>query len=235
MTRTRARGRTIALLALVAGLVLLAVSGVAWALRATPAPAPAVPGPAISGPASPGPVSRGGVVPEPVAAGPSAAPRGEVEPAAAPVGLTVERAGETLLAAPVVPVGVDAAGAMGVPRDVDTVGWYRFGAAPGAGTGSALLAGHVDDREQGLGAFHDLGGLVPGDLVTVRRDGAPPIRYAVREVRSVAKDALAAEELVARAGPPRLTLVTCGGPFDRQTRSYRDNVVVVALPAPATP
>jgi hypothetical protein len=35
----------------------------------------------------------------------------------------------------------------------------------------------------------------------------------------------------ARDGPPRLALVTCGGPFDERTRHYRDNVVITAEPA----
>lgn len=220
MTRTRApgpvKGRVArgvaALVALVAGLALLAGTGVAWALRVAPAPAPAGP-----------------VVPDRVAA-PAGDPGAAGPVAAEPVGLTVDRAGRTLLAAPVLPVGVDATGAMGVPEEVATVGWYRFGPAPGAGTGSALLAGHVDDRVQGPGAFHDLAGLAPGDVVTVRRSAALAVRYEVREVRAVDKQALPAGELFARDGPPRLTLVTCGGPFDRATRSYRDNVVVTAVP-----
>jgi hypothetical protein len=218
VTRTRARGRFLALLALVAGLAVLTGTGVAWALRAAPAPAATStePGRVVPTPAEPGPLVW--------------APTGDPGPLAEPVGLTVERAGETLLAAPVVPVGVGATGTMDVPRDVTTVGWYRFGAAPGAAAGSAVLAGHVDDREQGPGAFHDLVGLAPGDVVTVRRAGAPPARYAVREVRAVDKDVLPAGELFARHGPPRLTLVTCGGPFDRETRSYRDNVLVTAAP-----
>ena len=34
----------------------------------------------------------------------------------------------------------------------------------------------------------------------------------------------------ARDGAPRLTLITCGGPFDAKTRHYRDNIVVTARP-----
>ncbi|GAA2888632.1 class F sortase [Pseudonocardia halophobica] len=203
-----------ALFALVAGLALLAGTGVAWALRATPAPVPPPAGPVVPG-------SVAAPAWDPGAAGPVTAE---------PVGLTVDRAGRTLLTAPVLPVGVDASGAMGVPAEVATVGWYRFGPAPGAGAGSAVLAGHVDDREQGPGAFHDLAGLAPGDVVTIRRSAAPPVRYEVRAVRVVDKQALPAGELFARDGPPRLTLVTCGGPFDRGSRSYRDNVVVTAVP-----
>jgi len=33
-------------------------------------------------------------------------------------------------------------------------------------------------------------------------------------------------------GPPMLTLVTCGGPFDSATHHYRDNIVVSAAPIP---
>jgi hypothetical protein len=36
------------------------------------------------------------------------------------------------------------------------------------------------------------------------------------------------DRLFARDGPPRLTLITCGGPFLPEFGSYRDNVVVVA-------
>ena len=38
------------------------------------------------------------------------------------------------------------------------------------------------------------------------------------------------DRLFARDGPPRLTLITCGGPFLPEYLSYRDNVVVVAEP-----
>ena len=34
-----------------------------------------------------------------------------------------------------------------------------------------------------------------------------------------------------RAGPPRLTLVTCGGEFDDENRRYLSNFVLTATPA----
>jgi hypothetical protein len=34
-----------------------------------------------------------------------------------------------------------------------------------------------------------------------------------------------------RAGPPRLTLVTCGGEFDYENRRYLSNLVLTAIPA----
>jgi hypothetical protein len=35
----------------------------------------------------------------------------------------------------------------------------------------------------------------------------------------------------AREGDPQLVLITCGGEFDAQARSYEDNVVAFARPA----
>ena len=64
------------------------------------------------------------------------------------------------------PVGVAPDGEMAVPDDVERIGWYRFGPAPGS-DGSAVLAGHVDDREQGLGALFPLRDAGVGDEVLV--------------------------------------------------------------------
>jgi LPXTG-site transpeptidase (sortase) family protein len=120
---------------------------------------------------------------------------------------------------------------MEVPFDVATVGWYRFGPGPGSGSGSAVLSGHVDDREQGFGAFHRLGDLAPGDPVAVElADGGRTLTYRVESVTRIPKADLPVAEVFSRGGPPRLTLVTCGGPFDYDAHGYRDNVVVVARP-----
>jgi LPXTG-site transpeptidase (sortase) family protein len=132
--------------------------------------------------------------------------------------------------APVTPVGVDDRGRMDVPFDIRTVGWYRFGPGPGATTGSAVLSGHVDDRDQGYGAFHRLGALAPGDPVAVDLADGGVVSYRVAAVTRVPKGDLPVDEVFARTGAPRLTLVTCGGPFDNDAHAYTENVVVVARP-----
>jgi hypothetical protein len=48
----------------------------------------------------------------------------------------------------------------------------------------------------------------------------------------IEKQVLPLASLFQRAGPPRLVLVTCGGEFIPELRSYRDNVVVVSEPVP---
>ena len=93
-----------------------------------------------------------------------------------------------------------------------------------------MLSGHVDDREQGRGAFYRLSDLVVGDPVEVDLADGSVVRYRVDTVTRIAKEELPVEQLFARDGDPVLTLVTCGGDFDRESRSYRENVVVTARP-----
>jgi Sortase domain len=132
--------------------------------------------------------------------------------------------------AAVVAVGVDERGEMAVPEDIRETGWYRFGSAPGSAIGSAVVSGHVDDRIQGRGAFYRLVDLAVGDPVVVTTTTGVELDYRVSTVRRIPKAALPVDELFARDGPPHLTLVTCGGAFDRASGSYRDNVVVAASP-----
>ena len=129
--------------------------------------------------------------------------------------------------APVLAVGVGANGELTVPT-AETVGWYRFGSAPGR-PGTAVLAAHVDFNGR-PGAFFRLQQLRPGSRVEVVDGGAGVRRFRVVDVRSTPKTALA-DELFARDGEPRLALITCGGRFDRSTRHYEDNVIATAVPA----
>ncbi|SDC35559.1 Sortase family protein [Geodermatophilus telluris] len=152
------------------------------------------------------------------------APPAEVVP---PVRLEVPARG---IDAPVDATGVTGDGQMELPGDVDRAGWYRFGPAPGA-PGSAVVAGHVDDVEQGLGALAPLRETGPGDEVLVTDAAGTVTRWVVVGRELLDKQALPVDALFRRDGPPRLTLVTCGGPFLPEVGGYRDNVVVVAEPA----
>lgn len=132
--------------------------------------------------------------------------------------------------APVDAVGVRKDGAMLIPEDVRRIGWYRFGSAPADGAGATVLAGHVDSKEQGLGALGRLRELGVGDRVDVTLVSGDVVRYRVVGKETLVKKRLPTEELFARDGAPRLVLVTCGGPFIPEVSSYRDNLVVIAEP-----
>jgi len=126
-------------------------------------------------------------------------------------------------------VGIDMrAGALGTPNDIDRVGWWRDGAAPGASVGTILLAGHVDSAKRGAGAFYALKTARRGDRIELVSDDGRTRRYRVTSLRTMRKSALPAE-IYSSTGPRRLVLVTCGGPFDNRAGHYRDNVVVTAM------
>ena len=69
-----------------------------------------------------------------------------------------------------------------------------------------------------------------GDEVLVTDAAGTMTRWRVVSRELIRKQALPLDRLFTRNGPPRLTLITCGGPFLPEFRSYRDNVVVVAEP-----
>jgi LPXTG-site transpeptidase (sortase) family protein len=134
------------------------------------------------------------------------------------------------LEASVLPVGVDEDNQFAVP-EADTVGWYRYGAAPGD-QGSAVLAAHVDYAGR-AGAFFNLADLQPGEALEVVMADGSVLRYRVTDNVLYDKVGLPAEDLFRKDGDHVLTMITCGGTFDRSERSYNGNVVVTAEPIAA--
>jgi sortase (surface protein transpeptidase) len=118
---------------------------------------------------------------------------------------------------------------MALPADPEVLGWYRFGPAPGAGTGSVVLAGHLDSERYGLGPLVGLREVEVGDRLRVTRADGTARRYAVVDVRRYDRQALP-EELFARTGPERLRIITCGGEYLPDAGGYQQNLVVTAVP-----
>lgn len=211
----------------VVALVLLSVAGCAGP-AALPLADPAPPPPAVAAAAptptsSPGPTSG----PEAVAVPTVRATVPALTPdAAAPRRFA---AADVAIDLPVVAVGVDDQGLMELPETVGAVGWYAYSARPGARTGSTVLAAHVDTRAEGLGPFARLRELDEGDEVVVTDDRGLDRRYVVIAVTTVEKREVPLDRVFRRDGAPELTVITCGGSFDRRS-GYSDNVIVTARP-----
>lgn len=181
-------------------------------------PAPAPP---RSAPAEPPAVARS-------SAAQSAAPgRAPSARSAAPRRVRIAAAG---LDVPVAPVGVAKNEQMRLPANPGVLGWYRFGPAPGAGTGSAVLAGHVDSERYGVGPLADLGVVAPGDRVRVRLASGRWAAYRVDSIERFDRRALP-DAVFGRAGPERLRIVTCTGAYLPDAGGYQENLVVTAVPA----
>jgi sortase (surface protein transpeptidase) len=111
-----------------------------------------------------------------------------------------------------------------VPVDFQKPGWYEFGPAPGQ-PGSAVILGHADSFD-GPAVFYRLPSLQAGaDIEVSLRDGRTA-HFAVSKVETYPKEEFPAEEVYGSHGYSTLQLVTCGGEFDHETRSYQSNIVV---------
>jgi hypothetical protein len=134
------------------------------------------------------------------------------------------------LAAPVDAVDTGADGALSLPANPHTVGWWVSGALAGEVFGSVVLAGHIDSRSQGVGFFAALLDARPGDRIELSGEGLRQV-YVVRSNREVDKDVLSVRSgAFDRGVAGRLVLITCTGTFDRRTRHYDHNLVVFADP-----
>jgi hypothetical protein len=218
------RTRTAAVIAViaVAGLVL-SISAI-WprlapeqTVREEPGPPVALESssPSSSVTASPSPVSRTAATLDP--AKQPASPR--------PVRVVLGSVG---IDAVVRPVGVTRDAQMQLPRDPRVMGWYEFGPAPASGTGSVVLAGHLDSHRFGVGPLVRLRDVVVGDPIEVLSSDRVTSTYRVVRVERYDQQALPAD-IFSRTGPERLRIITCAGAYDPET-GYEENLVVTAVP-----
>ena len=130
--------------------------------------------------------------------------------------------------APVMKVGREADGTVQVPplEEHNLTGWFRYGPAPGQ-RGAAVILGHVDSTT-GISVFYYLKNMHAGDKVYVTLADGKVAAFAVDGLQRVAKDAFPTASVYGKSGYPSLRLITCGGPFDKATGHYVDNIIVYA-------
>jgi LPXTG-site transpeptidase (sortase) family protein len=126
---------------------------------------------------------------------------------------------------PVEPVGVDHSGRMDTPQNLWNAGWYKGGPVPSA-PGDAVIEGHAGYPSAPL-LFGRLRQLHAGDkIVVVLADGTR--RLFVVESLSIWPAGTSPPSMGEPYGPPRLTLITCTGPFDDHYKTYADRLTVEA-------
>ncbi len=194
--------------------------------------------PPPDGPTADSPSPDSGSTPAPGAAPPPPEPAPATAPAAPVSGArSPEQEGWRIsipaigVDAAMVTIGLEADGSMGAPATPDVAGWYLYGPAPGE-PGNVLVDGHVDwtNPNTGIpftGVFWGLRQLTSGDRVIIN-DGARDHAYHVVEKRTYRADDPAGVEVLQPTDDSRLTLITCGGIFDRATHSYLSREVVIA-------
>lgn len=169
---------------------------------------------------------------------------------AVPVVSTIDTSGSFLVIpslgvdAPLVPTGATGpleSASLTIPSDVRTVAWWDGVVSDGGRTvqedapspgqpGVALIAGHIDSAAAGPGALYDLKDLVPGAVIEVIDSDHQVSNWRVSSPPETKLKTALPPSLWVTTGPPKLALVTCGGPFDTATGHYIDNVIVWASP-----
>ena len=126
----------------------------------------------------------------------------------------------------VMALGLRGDGTLDVPPEGFPAGWYTGGPTPGE-LGPAIIAGHVNWAGS-HGVFFSLGELERGEEIYIEREDGSTAVFHVQAVQQFPKDQFPTEAVYADIDHAGLRLITCGGSFDQQARSYRDNIVVFA-------
>ncbi|MFD1032458.1 class F sortase [Metaplanococcus flavidus] len=132
-------------------------------------------------------------------------------------------------------IGVDAAieatgildnGEMGVPEDIDQVGWFEPGFQVGA-KGHAVLAGHVDGLA-GPAIFYHLSKVEAGEKVILTDKDGREMVYEIRKMASYPTAEAPIEEIFGPSDSRMINLITCTGTFNRNIGSHEERLVVTA-------
>jgi hypothetical protein len=126
---------------------------------------------------------------------------------------------------PVEAVGVNRSRVMNLPVNSWNAGWYNGGPTPGA-PGDAVIEGHAGYPGQPM-IFGRLFELHPGDQIVVVLADKSQRLFRVVSMTSVPVG-VAPAGMAEIGGPPRLTLITCTGSFDKDSFSYSRRLVVEA-------
>jgi hypothetical protein len=137
-----------------------------------------------------------------------------------------------------VPIGSNMPNPYG-PADVamyDLTQWNRLGGTPGSG-GNTILAGHVDYNAtvpyadtyyRGPGIFQNLRFLSQGDKIEIHIDDEVYIYEVIWRRAFDAEVENWRDAWTADVPVESVTLYTCGGTFDVESRKYSDRLVVRA-------
>ncbi len=121
--------------------------------------------------------------------------------------------------------GVKPDGNMANPTNFTDVGWYKYGTAPGF-TGSAVMAGHVNNGLGLKGVFTRLDEIQVGAELVVRAKDGTESRFRVVRKELYAYTSAPPAELFHKSDGTYLNLITCTGIWIPEKKTYEKRLVV---------
>lgn len=128
------------------------------------------------------------------------------------------------ISAQIQPVGLDNEGRVDTIPDALEIGWYKYGATPGA-QGNAILVGHRDWQGQ-LGSFRNIERLNPADTAKIEFEDGSSKSFKVTSNNTYPLDQVPANVMQLK-GESRITLITCAGKFIKEKGGYQSRVIVI--------
>lgn len=124
-------------------------------------------------------------------------------------------------------VGVNEKGNMATPGNFTDVGWYKYGTKPG-GRGSAVMAGHLNNALGLDGVFANLNKTKIRDDIYVMREDGSGVRFTVMDIQSYPYDQTPTDAIFNTADGVYLNLITCGGKWLQEKKTYDQRLIVFA-------
>lgn len=123
--------------------------------------------------------------------------------------------------------GLTPSGAMDVPASPNDVAWFNLGPRPGE-RGSAVISGHYGWKNGTPAVFDNLHKLTAGDRIVTEDEAGSETTFVVRELRKLKEHEDASVVFASNDGEAHLNLVTCGGKWNKEMKSYSERLVVFA-------
>ncbi len=125
-------------------------------------------------------------------------------------------------------VGLTKTGAIGIPNNFTDAAWYKNGPRPGE-VGNAVIDGHVDNAIALAGVFKHLKEVKVGDDIYVMDASSTPIHFVVSSVDAYSYTDFPTEEVFGKIDKHLLRLITCGGTWIQEHKTYDTRLVVTAM------
>ncbi len=132
------------------------------------------------------------------------------------------------LNAPIIISGKLSDGAMYVPPDNKTIGWWKYGKFPGQ-MGTAVLAGHYKVADGSPGVFYRLHEVAKGDEISVTSEDGAVKTFIINDISTYPINNFPLNYFFSADDARRLHIITCAGAYMPKEKNYTHRLVVYAL------
>lgn len=124
-------------------------------------------------------------------------------------------------------VGISKKGNMAAPNNFTDVGWYKYGVIPG-NSGSAIIAGHVNNGIALPAIFSRLEELKKGDAIYITREDGELLHFSVTK-SDIYDFNSRLNEIFTNDNQKIIKLITCTGTWIQSYKTHDKRLVVTAV------